>query len=85
MAKSKTDKSVLLKIAPDLEVKDAIDVCNVALENGAGGIVATNTTIDYSLLPNPQNFGGISGKVLEQKVQHSLKNWLKSFMGKLHY
>ncbi len=82
MSKSKTDKSVLLKIAPDLEVKDAIDICNVALENGAGGIVATNTTIDYSLLPNPQNFGGISGKVLEQKSSAFFEELAKEFYGK---
>jgi len=82
MAKEKTDKAVLLKIAPDLEVKDAIDICSVALENGAGGIVATNTTIDYSLVPNPQSFGGISGKVLEPKSSALFAELSKEFYGK---
>jgi len=82
MAKSKTDKDVLLKIAPDLQIKDALDICLVALENGASGIVATNTTIDYSLLPNAQNFGGISGKVLEEKSALFFKELSKEFYGK---
>ena len=82
MGKNKTNKSILLKIAPDLEAKDAIDVCSVALENGADGIVATNTTIDYSLLPNPQNFGGISGKVLEQKSSALFEELSREFYGK---
>lgn len=82
MAKNKTDKSVLLKISPDLQIKDALDICGVALANGAGGIVATNTTIDYSLVPNPQSFGGISGKVLEAKSSALFEELAKEFYGK---
>jgi len=82
MAKQKTNKPVLLKIAPDLEIKDAIDICSVALDNGASGIVATNTTIDYSLLPNAQSFGGISGKVLEEKSTAFFEELAKEFYGK---
>ena len=63
MAKKITQKPILLKIAPDLEAKNAIELCSVALESGASGIVATNTTIDYSLLPKSKKFGGISGRV----------------------
>lgn len=82
MAKSKTDKDVLLKIAPDLQMKDAIDICNVALDNGAGGIIATNTTIDYSLLKDAKDFGGISGKVLAPKSALFFKELSKEFFGK---
>jgi dihydroorotate dehydrogenase len=82
MAKSKTNKAVLLKISPDLEIKDAIDICKVALDNGADGIVATNTTTDYSLLPNPKDFGGISGKVLEQKSSALFEELARKFYGK---
>ncbi|MBL0687100.1 MAG: quinone-dependent dihydroorotate dehydrogenase [Sulfurospirillum sp.] len=82
MAKRVTNKSVLLKISPDLKTKDAINICNVALENGAGGIVATNTTTDYSLLPNSQNFGGISGAVLEKKSSDIFEQLAKEFYGK---
>lgn len=82
MAKSKTNKPVLLKISPDLEIKDAIDICSVALENGASGIVATNTTIDYSLLSDSKDFGGISGKVLKEKSSALFEELAKEFYGK---
>jgi len=67
LAKKITDTPILLKIAPDMEVETAITLCKTAVEYGADGIIATNTTQDYSLLPNPQNFGGISGKVMSDK------------------
>ncbi len=82
MAKNLTGKPILLKIAPDLEVSDAISICKVALANGANGIIATNTTIDYSLLPNSQNFGGLSGKVLKEKSYNLFKELAKEFFGK---
>jgi len=67
LAKKITKTPILLKIAPDMENETAITLCQTAVESGADGIVATNTTQDYSLLPNPQNFGGISGKVMSDK------------------
>jgi len=67
LAKKITNTPILLKIAPDMEKETAITLCKTAIESGADGIVATNTTQDYSLLPNPQNFGGISGKVMSDK------------------
>lgn len=74
-----TQKPILLKIAPDLTPKDALNICSVALENGSSGIVATNTTIDYSLLSEPQNFGGISGKVLKEKSFALFEELAKEF------
>jgi len=82
MAKELTTKSVLLKIAPDLAVADALTICSTALENGAAGIVATNTTIDYSLLPNAKDFGGLSGKVLTEKSFTMFEALAKEFFGK---
>jgi len=67
MTKELTEKPVLLKISPDLEKKEALSLCVKAVECGAKGIIATNTTIDYSLLQEAKNFGGISGKVLAEK------------------
>jgi dihydroorotate dehydrogenase len=67
MAKEITDTPILLKIAPDMASETAITLCQTAIESGADGIIATNTTQDYSLLPNPQDFGGLSGKVLSDK------------------
>ncbi|MFK5880794.1 MAG: quinone-dependent dihydroorotate dehydrogenase [Sulfurospirillum sp.] len=82
MARELTSKPVLLKIAPDLEVHDAINLCGVALDNGANGIIATNTTIDYTLLPDAKDFGGISGKVLKEKSYNLFKELAKEFFGR---
>lgn len=62
-----TPKPVLVKIAPDLEPGVAIGLCEAAVDAGAAGIIATNTTIDYALLPGAKDFGGLSGRVLREK------------------
>ncbi|MDR0762252.1 MAG: quinone-dependent dihydroorotate dehydrogenase [Campylobacteraceae bacterium] len=62
-----TSKPILLKIAPDMTPKNAVSLCSAAIESGAKGIIATNTTVDYSLVQNPKDFGGISGEVLREK------------------
>ena len=67
MAKRITKQPVLLKIAPDMTPEDAVALCTTAVEAGAAGIIATNTTIDYSLTPRAKDFGGISGALLTQK------------------
>jgi dihydroorotate dehydrogenase len=82
MAKKLTCKPVLLKIAPDLAIDDALSLCQCALESGADGIVATNTTIDYSLLPAAKDFGGLSGKVLSEKSFAMFEALAKAFYGK---
>ena len=69
MGKQITTKPILLKIAPDMTAEDAIALCTTAVEAGADGIIATNTTIDYSLTDSPykKDFGGMSGAVLTEK------------------
>jgi len=63
-----TDRPVLVKIAPDLELAEAVRLAEVAVDAGAAGIVATNTTNDYALLPGARHFGGgLSGRVLQEK------------------
>ena len=66
----KEDRKVplLVKIAPDLQ-DDAIDaICDVAMECGLSGVVATNTTIAREGLATPKEeierigAGGLSGK-----------------------
>jgi dihydroorotate dehydrogenase len=82
LAKNISHKPVLLKIAPDLEIQDALDICKVAIENGASGIIATNTTIDYTLLNGAKDFGGISGKVLSEKSFKLFEAVAKEFFDK---
>ncbi len=67
MAKEITNQPIFLKIAPDMEAEDAITLCTTAVNAGAAGIIATNTTIDYSLTPRAKDFGGISGALLREK------------------
>jgi len=67
LVKSITSQPVLLKIAPDMQAEDAIILCHSAINAGAAGIIASNTTIDYSLTQHAKDFGGISGALLTQK------------------
>jgi len=84
MAKEITTQPILLKIAPDMEAKDAVALCKTAVQAGAAGIIATNTTIDYSLTDSPQkrDFGGISGALLTQKSYRLFKAIAKELYGK---
>jgi len=82
MAKELTSKPIFLKIAPDMEAKVAIELCNTAVNAGAAGIIATNTTIDYDLLPGCQDFGGLSGAILSDKSYELFKEISKELFGK---
>jgi dihydroorotate dehydrogenase len=67
-AAAATDRPVLVKIDPDLEPARAVDLSAAAVEAGAAGIVATNTTADLALLPGADpGGGGLSGRVLREK------------------
>ncbi len=82
MAKEITSQPVLLKIAPDMEPEDAITLCKTAVDAGAAGIIATNTTIDYSLTEHAKDFGGISGALLTEKSYQLFKALGKELYGK---
>ncbi len=82
MAKELTAKPIFLKIAPDMEAQVAIDLCKTAVKAGAAGIIATNTTIDYDLLPGCQDFGGLSGAILSEKSYELFKEIAKELYGK---
>jgi dihydroorotate dehydrogenase len=66
-ARQVTSRPILLKIAPDMDKAAAVSLCSTAVEHGASGIIAANTSTDYSLLPGAREFGGISGKVIREK------------------
>ncbi len=77
-----TDKPILLKIAPDMEAEQAVSLSKMAVDAGAAGIIATNTTIDYSLVKEPKDFGGISGAVLKDKSFKIFEAVAKELFGK---
>ena len=77
-----TKKPILLKIAPDMEPTDAIAITKVAVKHGAAGIIATNTSIDHTLVSNPESVGGISGKVIQEKSFELFDALAKELYGK---
>ena len=61
-------KPLVVKISPDVsgaELKAVLAVCE---ENGVSGIIATNTTLDHSSIPQHlDHTGGLSGAPLQHK------------------
>lgn len=66
-ASTQTEKPVFLKVSPDSEPDYTVDLCATAVEAGAAGIIATNTSTDYSLTPRAKDLGGLSGAVIKEK------------------
>lgn len=81
-AKAITNKPILLKIAPDMSVEDAVSLTKMAVDKGADGIIATNTTVDYSLVKEPKDIGGLSGGVLKEKSFKIFEAIAKELYGK---
>ncbi len=65
---------LLVKIAPDLEDRDVLEVADLALEIGLDGIIATNTTISRAGLRTSAErieaigAGGLSGAPLRRRA-----------------
>jgi dihydroorotate dehydrogenase len=81
-AKGITAKPILVKIAPDLDPGQAVALSETAVESGAAGVIATNTTIDYGLLPGAKDFGGLSGQVLTEKSFRIFEAVAKALFGR---
>jgi dihydroorotate dehydrogenase len=84
--KSKRKIPLALKISPDLNKLELINIVNLAIKYGIEGIIATNTSIDKSLL-NDKEFikkeGGLSGVVLFKHSNNILKIVSEHSKGKL--
>jgi len=71
-------KPLLLKIAPDLSDGQLRDIVEIARETQLSSIIATNTTLDRSMLKTPVSklesigTGGLSGKPLENTSNNIL-------------
>ncbi|MDX1500969.1 MAG: quinone-dependent dihydroorotate dehydrogenase [Thermoanaerobaculia bacterium] len=63
-ARRLTERPLLVKLSPDLDPEQAVELSEAAVESGAAGLVLTNTTTDYSRLPGVEPVGGLSGRVL---------------------
>jgi dihydroorotate dehydrogenase len=70
-------RPLLVKVSPDLADDDLDATVDAALAGDVDGIVATNTTIDRSLVPTASRAavaewgdGGISGRPLGERARH---------------
>lgn len=87
---NKTNKPILLKIAPDLETSALDDIIALTSEVKIDGLVSSNTTLDRSLL-NTMNTerakvigpGGLSGQVLLKKSNQVLEYLYRGIGDKL--
>jgi len=74
---------LLVKLAPDMSTEDLLRVSDRLVHFGMDGVIATNTTIDRSLVsdsPHANEAGGLSGSVLYERstaVVASLAQHLK--------
>jgi dihydroorotate dehydrogenase len=64
---ARTGKPCLVKLSPDLEERATVELASGAAAAGAAGVILTNTSIDYRLLPQARRVGGLSGAVLKDK------------------
>lgn len=83
MARDYTNKPLFIKISPDMSNDDMLEVIESAHKSGASGVIATNTSIDYTLLPNAKNDGGISGKAISELSASVFASIAREFFGKM--
>ncbi len=77
-----TRTPVLVKLSPDLPAAAAVALALAAVDAGAAGVVASNTTIDYSLLPGSREVGGLSGRVLRERSYRQLQALAPALAGR---
>lgn len=69
-------RPILVKIAPDLSEWQMGDVVQLCVDKGLAGVVATNTTTDFSRLPEilrQKMQGGLSGAPLRERATAAVK------------
>ncbi len=77
-------KPICLKIAPDLTWQQIDEILEIALQNGLGGIIATNTTIARDGLKSSINqTGGLSGEPLKARSLEILRYVVDKLEGKM--
>ena len=84
--KKDSPKPILLKIAPDLNQGQLMDIADIVKQTKLAGVVATNTTIDRDLLPTTKEKalrlgdGGLSGAPLTKPSTKIIKQ-LRAMLG----
>ncbi len=65
---------LFVKVAPDLAEEDLIAIVQLAESEQLAGLIATNTTLDHSLIPHSQDqTGGLSGALVRTRSLAALR------------
>ncbi|WP_318463155.1 quinone-dependent dihydroorotate dehydrogenase [Photobacterium leiognathi] len=84
----KHDKYVplALKIAPDLDDHEILQVCDSLIRNKIDGVIGTNTTLDRSLVQGMEHcdeVGGLSGRPLQNKSTEVIRKMTEALKGEI--
>jgi dihydroorotate dehydrogenase len=81
-AQGEAPKMVFTKVSPDSSEDELQEMAHLALECGTG-LIATNTTTDFSSLNQmpPWEGGGLSGRPLKNKSNHAIRILRKATRG----
>ena len=77
---------LVLKIAPDLDLKSIREIANLTIENNFDGIIATNTTISRDAVRGHAlagEAGGLSGRPLFSPSTEVLRELAKTVKGRI--
>lgn len=77
---------IAVKIAPDLSEEELIQVADSLIRHNIDGVIATNTTLDRSLvngLINSEQSGGLSGRPLQLKSTEVIRRLSTELNGRL--
>ncbi|MDT3598267.1 quinone-dependent dihydroorotate dehydrogenase [Cronobacter malonaticus] len=77
---------VAVKIAPDLSLEELIQVADSLVRHNIDGVIATNTTLDRSLVQGMKycdETGGLSGRPLQSKSTEIIRLLSQELQGRL--
>ncbi|MED9003808.1 quinone-dependent dihydroorotate dehydrogenase [Escherichia coli] len=77
---------IAVKIAPDLSQEELIQVADSLVRHNIDGVIATNTTLDRSLVQGMKNCdqtGGLSGRPLQLKSTEIIRRLSQELNGRL--
>ncbi|WP_305811543.1 quinone-dependent dihydroorotate dehydrogenase [Photobacterium leiognathi] len=75
-----------LKIAPDLDDHEILQVCDSLIRNKIDGVIGTNTTLDRSLVQGMEycdEVGGLSGRPLQNKSTEVIRKMAEALKGEI--
>jgi len=75
-----------LKIAPDLEDHEIVQIAQSLIKNKIDGVIATNTTLDRTLvkgMPHCDEMGGLSGRPLQNRSTEVIRRLAEDLDGAL--